>query len=327
MVRWIIVPDPDLVPAIPELAAAGLLPPAAAPRLLRLARGELLSVRNELRALLYAGVLLTTAGIGLLVKQNLDHIGPLAIALFLAAASVAALAWVLRVTPPFSWHEVPSPNLAYDYILLLGLLLGAADLAFCEARFGLLAAHASWPLPVVALAAGLAACRCDSRVAFSLALSSLAAWWGVSLERAGTAVLSAGGELRWHAMACGVLFVALGTTLARTGRKAHFEPVAAHLGWLLILAAEMSGLAENGATAVRWSTALILTGGGLAWAAFRGRRFPLFGYGVVAAYIGVTRLLATLAFAPQLGCLWFAGSSVLMILGFLAAHRRLREPA
>jgi len=48
---------------------------------------------------------------------------------------------------------------------------------------------------------------------------------------------------------------------------------------------------------------------------------------VVAAYIGLTRLLATLAFAPGLGCLWLAGSSVLIIFILLAGHRRLKEPA
>ena len=53
-------------------------------------------------------------------------------------ASTACLAWVIRSAPPFSWGEVESPSVAFDYVLLLGLLLPASDLAYVEAQFTLL---------------------------------------------------------------------------------------------------------------------------------------------------------------------------------------------
>src|SRR3954454_2193751 len=124
--------SPDVAHAIPELVESGILPPEKAPLLLRVARGELLSVHAELRALLYAGVLLILGGVGVLVEQNLERIGPLAIAVALGLAALAALVWVVRVAPPFSWGAAASPHLAFDYILLLGVLLAAADLAFIE---------------------------------------------------------------------------------------------------------------------------------------------------------------------------------------------------
>ena len=111
--------NPDIAKAIPELAASGALPADKAPLFLRVARGELLSVHGELRALLYAGVLLITGGVGLLVKENLDRIGPVAIAVGIGLAAAAALAWVIAKAPPFSWGLVTSPHLAFDYILLL----------------------------------------------------------------------------------------------------------------------------------------------------------------------------------------------------------------
>ncbi|HEY4592740.1 MAG TPA: DUF2157 domain-containing protein, partial [Thermoanaerobaculia bacterium] len=94
--------NPDVADAIPRLVEAGVLAPDEAPRPLRVARGELLSVHWELRALLYAGVLLVTGGVGLLVKENLDRIGPVAIAAGIGLAAAAALGWVIRVAPPFS---------------------------------------------------------------------------------------------------------------------------------------------------------------------------------------------------------------------------------
>ncbi len=314
--------NPDVALAIPALVADGVLPAAAAPRLLRVARGELVSVHAELRALLYAGVLLLTGGVGLLIKENLERVGPAVIAVVLGLAAAAALAWAARVAAPFSWQEVASPNLAFDYILLLGVLLAAADLAYCEAEFGLLGVHRSWHLLIVAGLAGLAAFRYDSRVVFSLSLTSFAAWRGVSLADAGAAGWAATGAWRWNAIACGILFAGLGIGLARWRRKAHFEPVAVHLGCLLALGGIASGLAR-----LEWGFALLLAGAGLAAIAYRTRRFPLFAYGVVAAYVGLSRLLVDAVHDFAGGCLWIGVSSILVVGGLLAVQRRMKAAA
>jgi hypothetical protein len=319
--------SPDVALAIPELVESGILPPGKAPLLLRVARGELLSVHGELRALLYAGVLLMMGGVGLLVEQNLDRIGPLVIAAALLVAAAAALGWVVRVAPPFSWEEVASPNLAFDYILLLGVLLLAADLAYVEVKLSPLGAHWPWHLLIVAVLAGLAAFRFDSRVVFSLALSTFAAWRGVAVMQIGSMLWgpSAAG-VRWNTIACGALFALFGFVLVRTERKAHFEPVAVHLGWLLVLSAMVSGLAESGSRGLAWAGALLLTGAGLAAGAWRFRRFPLFAFGILAAYVGLSRLVVEVLKLEVLGCFWFCATSLLVILGLLAAQRRLKEP-
>jgi hypothetical protein len=319
--------NPDVADAIPRLADAGVLPPDEAPRLLRVARGELLSVHWELRALLYLGVLLVTGGVGLLVKENLDRIGPVAIAAGIGLAAAAAFGWVIRVAPPFSWREVPSPNLAFDYILLLGVLLAAADLAYVEVKFTPLGPNWSWHLLIVAAFAALAAFRFDSRVVFSLALSTFAAWRGVSAARFGTDLLWKGAEdaVRWNAIACGALFAVLGLALKRTGRKAHFEPVAVTLGWLLILGALASGMGEAGW--VLYTLALLACGGALAVGAFYVRRFPLFAFGVVAAYAALSRLALQGVLLESLGCFWFFITPIAVIAGLILAQRRLREPA
>jgi hypothetical protein len=319
--------NPDVARAIPELAASGALPAEKAPLLLRVARGELLSVHGELRALLYAGVLLITGGVGLLVKENLDRIGPVAIAVGIGLAAAAALAWVVAKAPPFSWGPVPSPHLAFDYMLLLGVLLAGAELAYVEWKFTPLGAHWPWHLLIMALLAGVAAFRFDSRVIFSLALSTFAAWRGVSVAFLGSGLWNGSGDaVRWNAVACGVLFAVLGFALARSGRKAHFEPVAVHLGWLLVLGGIGSGIAESGDLALRWGMALLLVGTGLAAGAFQARRFPLFAYGVLGGYVGLSRVVFGITNLEILGCFWFSITSLLLIIGLLVAQRRMREP-
>ncbi|MFP5289075.1 MAG: DUF2157 domain-containing protein [Thermoanaerobaculia bacterium] len=315
--------NPDLANAIPRLVESGTLPPEKASLFLRVARRELVSIRLELRATLYTGVLLVTAGAGLLVKENLDRIGPAVIALAIGLAAAAALGWVWRVAPPFSWGKVPSPNLAFDYILLLGILLAAADLAYVEVQFTPLGADWTWHLLIVSLLAGAAAVRFDSRVVFSLALATFAAWRGVSAARFGLDVLEASDDIvRWNAIGCGALFLLLGTGLKSNFRKAHFEPVAVNLGWLLALGGLASGIGEE--SWALWTLALLATGAALAAGAFRFRRFPLFAYGVLGGYLALTRLIFT--GDETLGCFWVSTTSFLVIVGLVVAQRRMREP-
>jgi hypothetical protein len=318
--------NPDVAKAIPELAASGVLPAEKVPLLLRVARGELLSVHGELRALLYAGVVMVLGGVGLLVKENLDRIGPVAIAVGIGLAAAAALAWVIAKAPPFSWRPVPSPNLAFDYMLLLGVLLAGTELAYVEWKFTPLGAHWPWHLLIMALLTGAAAVRFDSRVIFSLALSTFAAWRGVSVAFFGATLLNETTAVRWNAIGCGVLFVVLGLVLARTDRKAHFEPVAVNLGWLLVLGGLAAGIGAGWKDPLKGCDALLLVGAGLAGHSFRVRRFSLFAYGVLAGYVGLSRVVFGIADFEILGCFWFSITSLLLILGLLFAQRRMREP-
>src|SRR5207249_6811617 len=139
---------------------------------------DLVSVTLEIRVLLYAGVLLLTSAVGLLVTEHHREIGPWAIAGAIGLAAAVCLVWVIRKAAPFSWEEVPSPNVAFDYILLLGLLLLASDLAYIEVQFTLLGPR--WPhhLLLVGVIYLVAAHVWDSRVVLGLALTPLAAWRG-----------------------------------------------------------------------------------------------------------------------------------------------------
>lgn len=318
--------DPEVAAVIPDLVRAGLLDPQRAAPLLREARGDRISLRLELRAALYLGVTLVVAGVSVLVRANLERIGPATIAIALGLAALGALVWVGRHAPPFGWDERPSPHLAFDYVLLLGLLLGAADLAYVEVSFAALGEHWPWHLLIVALAMGAAAVRWDSRLVAGLALSSFAAWRGVSV--AGLADHAFIGarvpELRWNAIGCGLAFVALGAVLKRRRRKPHFEPVAVHLGWLLALGGVAGGAFASGAEGVTWALGLLVAGGLLALHAYRGRRFALFALAAFAVYVGASRIAIDAVHDLVFGCGWFALSGLAMVVLLWRVHRSLR---
>jgi len=85
--------NPDVAAAVERLGREGTLTPGQAALFGRVARDELVSVRPELRAVLYGGVLAVMGGVGVLVQQNLDRLGPVAIAvgLWLWASELSKL--------------------------------------------------------------------------------------------------------------------------------------------------------------------------------------------------------------------------------------------
>ena len=326
---------PEVVAAIGRLRASGVLSGAQAALFERVARRGLVSVRLEIRALLYGGVLLLASGVGLLLAAHHRQIGPLAIAAAVALAGAGCLWWVARSAPPFSWGEVPAPSLAFDYVLLLGLLLLAADLGYLEAQLGVLGPR--WPHHLLVVAVGYlaAAYRWDSRIALGLALSSLAAWGGVSIGLAAATawpgrMLSGtpwmAGRLRATAVVLGLLYLAAAALSVRLARKAHFEEIYGAAGLLLLLGGLLSGVLGDGANWPVWLGLLLLAAAGVIQVSLRLGRSLYLALAVAAAYAGLLRpLFAPFGSRPTgvpflLAAL--AGAGALWLI--FAAHRRMR---
>jgi hypothetical protein len=313
--------NPDVVEAIGRLRQARVLTDEQAVPLARAARGELVSVELELRVLLYAGVLLVTAAVGLFLKENHERIGPAAIATLIGAAAAACLAYAWRRLPPFSWQGTISPHLAADYVLLPGVLLAAADLAYAETQFRVLGPHWPYHLLVVAVLAVAAAYRFDSRAVLSLGLSSFAAWRGVavSLSFASSGAASEP-AVRWNALACGALFIGDGILSVRTRRKAHFEPVYVTLGLLLVFGGLLSGVFDSSWRL--WVIPLWIAAAIVVALTYRHRRVLDFTIAVVAAYLGALRVLA-----GMIGRSYFmvAVTSLAVVAFLVLAQRRMKE--
>jgi hypothetical protein len=321
--------NPDVVAAIARLRTDNVLSLQQAALFSRVARRQLVSVRLEIRALLYLGVLLLTSGVGALLVEHHRQIGPVAIAGAIGLAAIGCLAWVARRTPAFSWAEVPAPGVAFEYVLLLGLLLFASDLAYVEAQFTVLGPR--WPqhLLVVGVVYLVAAYRWDSSTVLALALTTLAAWRGVSVSVT-RASLGAGDpvQLRVDAIALGMVYVALAVASVRLDRKPHFEQVFASAGLVLMLGGLVSGVVDADSAWGWWLAALLLVAALVTWAAFARGRSLYFALAVLATYAGLMRpVFAPFSRIDSIGIPLFVAA--LLALGALAliviAHRRMVE--
>jgi hypothetical protein len=319
--------SPEAARALPELVATGVVTPAEAAPLLAAARGELVSVRAELRALLALGVAALTAGIGLFLKEHHEEIGPLTIAVLLSLAAAACLWAVWRRAPAFTWEKSAEVDWILDGLLLLAVALLGADLAWIETQFTPLGAAWAWHLFWMSLVTAALAVRFDSIAVWSLALTTFAAWRGVSMtpspERVAQSLWANDALLRANLLLCAVLFVLLGWVAVRSGRKVHFEPTSTFLAAIAAGLAFGSGI--NGPhNWPLWALALALLGAAVARFAFWKRRLALFALGALGLYAGVTRFLVEIPGAAYFGCFWFAGTTVGAIALLILVHRRFR---
>src|SRR5258707_15004368 len=181
-----------------ELEKAGVIAEPVAAQAAALELGTIFSVFEELRFALYAAVAAITAGIGLLVKDNLDCIGPITLIGVLALAAAGCYATALRT----HWQG-KERSIGGDYLLLLGALIVSADLGYAESQFHWLGTDWQWSLLILAAFHGVTAYGLRSRLVLCTSIAALAAWFGI--EGGAAALFGALGStvaVGTHAIVC-----------------------------------------------------------------------------------------------------------------------------
>jgi hypothetical protein len=204
-----------------ELQKASVLAEPVAAQAAALERGTIFSVFEELRFALYAAVAAITAGIGLLVKDNLDRIGPITLIAVLALAAAGCYATALCT----QWQGKERP-IGGDYLLLLGALIVSADLGYAESQFHWLGTEWQWYLLILAAFHGVTAYSLRSRLVLCTSIAALAAWFGIE-GRVATLFNVEGSTigLGTHAIVCAGTLLVWRAANRRLGGPESFESV------------------------------------------------------------------------------------------------------
>src|SRR5215831_15019953 len=298
-----------------ELGSSGALDEAEAAQAIALERRTLFSLFDELRAALYAAVALVIAGVGMLVKERLERIGPFTLIFALAIAGAACYVPAIRAK-----SRAGGQSTVTDYLLLLGALIVSADVGYAESQFHWLGANWSRHLLLLTAFHAYAAYALRSRLVLPVALTSLAGWFGI--ER-GPGNLSpwhfATPELGLRALACSAVMLAWRAIdqRANAGRfREVFEHFAANLAfWGAV------GWCSNPHMRVVGVVTLVLLAAVAILKAFRSGAESFAVYG-----IGYTALGFSLVVAQVTDLTLFGATLVLVIvLTAAAALRRLHD--
>ncbi|GAB2703726.1 hypothetical protein GCM10027037_32000 [Mucilaginibacter koreensis] len=141
----------------------------------------LISVFWEIRMLLYAGIVLLTTGVGILIYENIDSIGHSVIVGLLALLTAGCFGYCFKHKKPYSHAKVPAPNAFFDYILLLGTLSLLTLLGYLQFQYQVFGQHYGMATFMPMLLLFSIAYSFDHLGILSLAIVNLGLWMGISV--------------------------------------------------------------------------------------------------------------------------------------------------
>ena len=288
-----------------------------------LSRGEPFSVFLELNVLLYAGVLAFVAGLGWTVTTWSRQLGDVIVLTVLSAILAACFWYCFSRAPAWSPAATPSPSLIFDYVLYLGSLTWSVELAWIENRFHLLSGQRDLYLLATAVLYFFLAYRFDNRFVLSLALSSLAGWFGLTISH-WPSVQDA--VYRQYAILYSLIVGLAGALLHRRGLKPHFLGTWLNIAANVLFWAILSGVFNRQGYLVWFLALLAACGASLAWGVPR-REFSFVAYAAVYGYVGVSSILVRDMVNSTAILSYFVITSIAMLIMLVQTARRFGREA
>ena len=93
---------------------------------------NIFSLYSELKLFLYLSVLLFTSGIGILIYQNIDTIGHIAILSLLLIVTAICFYFCFKKSVGFSYQETQFKNSVCDYLILAAVLLSIIFIGYLQ---------------------------------------------------------------------------------------------------------------------------------------------------------------------------------------------------
>jgi hypothetical protein len=288
-----------------------------------LCRGEPFSLFLELNILLYAGVLALVTGLGWTVTTWSQQLGDVLVLTILSIILAACFWYCFSRARAWSPAETPAPSPVFDYVLYLGSLVWCVELAYLENRFHVLSGQ--WDLYLLATAGFFffLAFRFDNRFVLSLALSSLAGWFGLTISHWPSHQDAA---YRQYAILYCLLVGGGGALLQYRGLKPHFFATHLNIAANVLFWALLSGVFEQQSYGLWFLGLLIACGASLAWGLAR-RQFAFIAYSAVYGYVGVSSMLIRGTHDDTLLLSYFVVTAVAMLVVLVQIARRFGRPS
>ena len=301
----------------------GAISPEQHAHLASLCRREPFSLFLELNVLLYAGVVTFVAGLGWTVTTWSQQLGDVLVLAILSTILAACFWYCFSRAPAWSLAQTPAPSAVFDYVLYLGSLVWCIELVYLENRFHVLSGQWDFYLLATAVFFFFLAYRFDNRFVLSLALSSLAGWFGLTISHGPSHQDAA--YRRYALLYC--LLVGLGgVLLQRRGAKPHFFGTYLNIVANISFWALLSGVFNRRGYGVWFLALLVACGASLAWGLTR-RQFAFVAYSAVYGYVGVSSILIR-GITDEIVVLgYFAFTAVAMLVALVQIARHFGRPA
>jgi hypothetical protein len=164
-----------------QLAQKGLISSEVHQEIKNYQAKNIFSIRNEVLAILYLSILLFTSGIGILIYNNIDSIGHIAILAVNFILMLVCFYFGVKKVKPWAKHEVLFDNTLYDYVILLGSILATIFIGYLQFQYQFLGSDFSYVSLFTALFCFGVAYYFDNKTVLSIAITAFITFFGITL--------------------------------------------------------------------------------------------------------------------------------------------------
>jgi len=301
---------------------------------------NIFSLNSELKLFLYLSVLLFTSGIGILIYENIDSIGHIAILSLLLIVIVVCFYYCFKNSKGFQKEETTFEHPVLEYLVLAGNILTCIFIGYLQFQYKPFGEHYGLATLVPTIVSFFCAYYFDNRSVLTIAITGLAAYVGLSVTPQDifndSNNLYASQNLSYSAVMLGVLLILWTIYSRRISLKVHFGLVFLTFALHIISIAAISNLTNY--DMLTWMIfALVLAGSTYYFykVSYDYKAMSLYVFMILYAYIGANIFLFRIFENVDFSQIWelfifllpayFVGSIVMFIKLIKKFHKEIAE--
>ncbi|MBC7626499.1 DUF2157 domain-containing protein [Ferruginibacter sp.] len=317
-----------------KLNAAGIISDGSLTKIKTASGKPLFSLHWELKTILYLGVLFLSSGIGILIYKNMDRIGHQAVLIFIALVCAGSFYYCLKKKLPFSVQKTASPNVFFDYILLLACLTFISFTGYIQFQYQVFGSRFGLATFIPMIVLFFSAYYFDNLAILSIAIISFATWAGIVVTPAKILQQNDFKSIPVIATGLAIAIILLLAALITKKRnlKAHFEFTYTNFGIHLLFISCLAAMFNFSAWHLVWFLLLIAISYFFYQKAVKERSFYFLLLLSLYGYIGLSYVVIRLLFytanldigGVYLACMYFIASAIGLIFFLIKMNKKIK---
>ncbi|RED26751.1 putative membrane protein DUF2157 [Flavobacterium cutihirudinis] len=298
------------------------------------------SLNAELKLFLYLSVLLFTSGIGILIYENIDTIGHIAILSILLLVIVICFYYCFKNSKGFQKSETTFEHPVLEYLVLAANILTCIFIGYLQFQYKPFGEHYGLATLVPTIVSFFCVYYFDNKSVLTIAITGLAAYIGLSVTPQDifndSNNLYASQNLSYSAVMLGVLLILWTIYSNRVSLKTHFGLIFLTFALHIISIASISNLASY--DMLNWMLfACVLVASTFYFykASYENKAMSLYVFMIIYGYIGANIILFRIFENIDFSDIWelfvfllpvyFIGSIVMFIKLIKNFHKEIAE--
>lgn len=269
---------------------------------------NIFSLNAELKLFLYLSVLLFTSGIGILIYNNIDSIGHIAILSLLLIVIVVCFYYCFKNSKGFQKHETTFEHPVVEYLALAGSILTCIFIGYLQFQYQPFGTNYRLATLIPTIVSFFCAYYFDNKSILTIAITGLAAFIGLSVTPQDLLNndFYSNPDLNNSAMVLGGLLISWTIYSTRTQLKEHFGIIYLTFALHIISIACISDLVSYFNNDVWLIFTLILAASSYYFyqISHELKAISLYVFMIIYAYIGINILLARIFDSINFSDVW-----------------------